>query len=170
LADDVADDVASPWPIEDIPDEDHVFQRVLFPFQAEWVDDDSPSLVPTKAVIRNTGEHPRRGMSCNWSRYRPDPAETRAPVTPNPKYSVDQYGVVKYEALDIRTLHTQTERFKQDVKHDPDQDNRSHSLAVGPKSSGEALPDYEITEIRNRYASKAQWVIQPEKQYWPEMP
>jgi hypothetical protein len=132
-------------------------------------------LRPNKAVIRNTGTGTKRGMSCDWCRYCPDPKRTREPNTE--KHSVEEYGVVRFEVGAIRGFMEGQENLRQDVKHDPEyrgpghpHNNRAHSLATGPKGSMDDIPDFEQTAIRHLYAMHAQWVIQPDPRWWPENP
>lgn len=136
---------------------------------------DPAELRPNKKVIRNTGVGAKRGMSCDWCRYRPDSTRTREPNTD--KHSVDEYGVVQFEVGVIRSFADDQPHLKQNVAHDPvfhepghPHNNRAHSLATGPKGSQDQIPDYEQTAIRHLYAVAAQWVIKPDPKWWPKNP
>jgi hypothetical protein len=176
VVDGVADNVEGPWaPDNYIPDKDHVYMRVLFPLQVSWVGQSPAELRPNKSVIRNSGSGSKRGMSCDWCRYRPDPTRTREPNTE--KHSVEEYGVVRFDVGVIRGFAVDQPQLKQDVKHDPDfrgpghpLNNRAHSLATGPKGSQDQIADFDQTEIRHLYAISAHWVIEPDRRWWPENP
>lgn len=174
MVDALADGIDGPWDTDPlVPSEDHVYARVLFPYHVNWFGQDPAKLQPNKDVIRNTGEGDRRGMSCDWSRYRSDPSVTRRPNTQN--FSIDQYGVFRINVGIIRGFFEDQVHLRQDVKHDPvfeaprdPRNNRAHSLAVGQKGKSDKIPDFERTAIRQLYATNAEWVTIPEQKYWPE--
>lgn len=122
MASDVADEMSSEWPEDDIPDGDDLFLRV----HRSDMDADGE---PFPHAFRN---QPRgsNGMSVDWIRYT-TPDKTRARGRKPP----EEYAIVKFTAGQARAIPGQT------VVHEPSVNNRAHSEVFGDKT----------TEVRERF-------------------
>jgi hypothetical protein len=132
----------SPWPIEHIPNDSHVYLRV-HPNNFDRLSGE-PFIA---AVFQNHGN----GMSCDWSKYR-SKEETRDAGTGNLEPGMD-YCVLTLEVSRIRALEHPLPG--QSVDHDPrwegpghPDNNRAHSLIRGAKSSRDGLPKSLVNRIR----------------------
>lgn len=147
------------WLSEAIPDDDHLFLRVLR-LQID-LDPDGELVVPA-AALRNHGN----GMSTNWDKY----SDAEAVRHGSERHPPEDYAVASFRVGGVRAIPSQG------VEHTPifvgpgDPGNsRSHTDVVGPKSGsefkalGKSGDEAAIltTEIRNRYISLAFWVIRP---------
>jgi len=107
------------WPVEDIPDDNHVLMRAHRVFFREDV------LLPS--VFRPHGD----SMSVDWTRYStPQDTRNRAPIP-------DQNAVIRLPVIGIRKTPPL------DVRHTPEPENRAHSEVLGLPTERE-----DLTEIR----------------------
>ena len=106
--------MSSRWPVEIIPDEDHLFMRAHRNFIRDR------QLIP--GVFRDQGD----GMSTNWKKYCATPEEARA-MAKNPADN----GIISLQTGKIRKIQPLS------VEHAPDhiRDDRSHTEVRGKKDS-----------------------------------
>ena len=115
----MVNEVTSPWPSENIPDNDLLYMRVFH----IYVKGDRVSL----SVFKNMPT-PLDGMSTDWSRYS-TPATTRAGGNKPPA----DYHVIKMLVGSVRQIPNQI------VEHTPDweKQNRAHTDVWGNKNDEE---------------------------------
>lgn len=132
--------MTSPWPSEEIPNEDLLYMRVL----RERVRADG---TVSPGVFKNlpTDNH---GMSTDWSKYRTNPQEVREGSARRPP---SDFRVIKMIVGDVRQISEQS------VVHTPNWEmkNRAHTDVFGPKS------DKDV-EIRLRFVRAASLVPEEE--------
>lgn len=131
MASDVANPLEPPWPVEVIPDADHLYMRV----QRNQVD---PEGEPFPHAFKNQPTA-TDGMSTDWSRYRIVPEDTRNGARKPP----EEYAVVQLSVADTRAIPGQT------VKHEPLDANRAHTEVFGEKS----------TEVREKFMQVYKTVV-----------
>ena len=134
-ADDLGD---SQWPIENVPDADDLYMRVLHSHIVN-------GKVNPQLAFRVRGEGDQRGMSTDWSKYS-TPEETRGRVRSG--RSQDDYGVLRMNVGEVRGIPNQL------VKHRPLDNNRAHTDVTGPVGS-----KTEVTKIRYLFSRICAWAI-----------
>jgi hypothetical protein len=104
------------WPIEVIPDQDHLYHRVHTTFIKPH------GIEPAAFSNRPKGSN---SLSVDWKKYS-TPEETRARAR-----KPHENAVVQFEAGRVRALPGQI------VEHSPDQEtaNRAHSDVIGEKNT-----------------------------------
>lgn len=101
---------AGGWPVEDIPDADHLYMRV----HRTWF---KPSGDISLRAFANHGA----GMSTDWSKYStPEQTRDRGRTPPS-------NAVVRMNVGDIRAMPGQS------VAHSPQDGNRAHADVLGEK-------------------------------------
>jgi hypothetical protein len=120
------------WPVEEIPDGARLFRRVHRNFLRGTAEPDE-DYIPPGAIKKEDS------LSTDWSKYStPEQTRSRAP-------SPEANGVISLPVGSVRRETSQT------VEHDPEADNRSHSLVIGRKDE----------EIRMQLLRLARWEIRP---------
>lgn len=155
MADGITD---GPWPIEEIPDSDTVYMRVLAIHTTEV----GGRLVPTSPAIRNHGDQSGPdGMSTDWDRYATADSTRRG----SPRRPASDYGVVSFSVVGVRAIPGQTV-IQSPINHDPAApdlpNNRAHTDVFGPKSKGDVADKILLVEISNRFRVLACWQIRPD--------
>lgn len=151
--------LTDPWQSEAIPDDDHLFLRVLS-IQID-LDPEGEPLVPA-TVLRNHGN----GMSTNWDKY----SDAESVRHGSERHPPENYAVASFRVGGTRAIPSQgVEHTPVFVGQDDPGNNRSHTDVTGPKSRsdfkalGTSGDEAAIlaTEIRNRFINLAVWVIRP---------
>ena len=118
----MAVDLAGPWPVEEIPDEDQLYLRV----HRRWLD--TGDLDP--GCFQN---HPKTtgGMSTDWSRYA-TPEQTRARAL---RSTPADNAVLALDVGKVRAIPSQVVQ-PAPIFGDPQlPDNRAHTEVFGPKNA-----------------------------------
>lgn len=123
--------VDSCFPVESIPDEDHLYMAV------KRAHVDPITLKPTSAAYRNHGTGLSKGMSTDWDRYA-SPVDTQ-----NRLGNPEMHGVVVMSVEKIRGIAIYS------VIHDPVCQNQAHTNVTGPKSKDEKT-EKESRELINQ--------------------
>lgn len=123
MASDVANPLGSAWPVEEIPDEHHLYMRV----HRTQLDPDGE---PFPHVFKNQPT-PTDGMSTDWDKYS-TPADTQR----GGRKPADEYSVIGLPVGATRKIPHQA------VTHEPLAENRAHTEVFGEK---------KLTEVRERF-------------------
>ena len=125
-----------PYPIEEIPDKDHVFYRI----HIENIRDNT--IIPGAFRQRDDG------MSVDWDKYGSPERLKNVAIEP------EKNGIVKFSVKKIR------ENNLLSVDHDPLPDNRAHSLVKGIPNSG-TLKESTRLYLKRNY----EWVIKIKEEH-----
>lgn len=128
------------WPIENIPDSDHLFYRI---HKNNIVDGE---VVP--GAFRERGEGAKKGMSTDWDKYTtPEESLSRS-------NNQAENGIVKFAVNEVRIIGSL------EVIHDPDfeRNNRAHTHIKGIPRKGQLK-----TKVRLKLKRTFKWSIFPEE-------
>ncbi len=114
------------WPIEEIPDSDHLFRRI-------HVNDFWPTGELNPGAFRETE------MSCDWDKYRTPEQAQHGGKQEARKYAVDKLNEGKVRCIEDQcVIHTP----------DPNLNNQGHSDVVGEKRSTQVRLEFmELCKI-----------------------
>ena len=132
MASNVADEMTAGWPVETIPDEDHLYMRV----HRTQIDPDGE---PYPHAFKNQPTE-TDGMSTDWDRHG-NPASTQKGA----RHPPEEYAIIRLPVGATRAIPQQT------VVHEPLPSNRAHTEVFGPKK--------KPTEVRERFMQIYQMVV-----------
>ena len=107
----------APWPKEEIPDKDYLFQRVHKNHIVQGT-------LAVSMVFKNYGE----GMSTEWSHYSSAQKTKNRVAKLSPPKDPKNYGVINLKVKEVRKISGQT------VVHTPLKENRAHTDIKGEKT------------------------------------
>lgn len=131
MASDVVNPLGSAWPVEEIPDEHHLYMRV---HRTQLDPDGEP--FPHAFKNQPTVED---GMSTDWDKYA-TPVDTQRGA----RKPAEEYAVIRLPVGATRKIPHQT------VTHEPLAENRAHTEVFGEK---------KLTEVRERFMQVYKTVI-----------